>query len=264
MKPMALIAVVGAASVMLTAGCSSQQGTSSAPSTTSSTTAAPAKIGEFAAVAQKKAFTEIGNQFTTDNPGQDIEFSFDTSDAHAAQLTQGSYADVFASADANNMDKVVKAGLLAGDPNNFASNILTIAVAPGNPKKIASFADLAQPGLMVAVCGPESPCGGPVKKIEQATGVQLSAASQAANVEEILAKVESGAADAGLVYVTDVLGAGDKVTAVAFPESSDASTTDSIAVLKQSKNSAMAAKFVDLVTGEAGQKILAADGFGKP
>jgi molybdate transport system substrate-binding protein len=94
--------------------------------------------------------------------------------------------------------------------------------------------------------------------------VQLSAASQAANVEEILAKVESGAADAGLVYVTDVLGAGDKVTGVAFPEASDASTTDSIAVLKQSKNSAMAAKFVDLVTGEAGQKILAANGFGKP
>ena len=234
MKPMAFIAAVGAASVMLIAGCSSQQGTSSAPSTTSSTTTAPGKIVVFAAVAQKKAFTEIGNRFTTDNPGQDVEFSFAASSDQAAQLSQGGYADVFASADANNMDKVVKAGLLAGDPTNFASNILTIAVAPGNPKKIASFADLAQPGLMVAVCGPEAPCGGPIQKIEQATGVQLSAASQAANVEDILAKVESGAADAGLVYATDVLGAGDKVTGVAFPESSDASTTDSIAVLKLS------------------------------
>jgi len=264
MKPMAFIAAVSAASVMLIAGCSSQQGTSSAPSTTSSTTTAPGKIVVFAAVAQKKAFTEIGNRFTTDNPGQDVEFSFAASSDQAAQLSQGAYADVFASADANNMDKVAKAGLLASDPTNFASNILTIAVAPGNPKKIASFADLARPGLMVAVCGPEAPCGGPIQKIEQATGVQLSAASQAANVEEVLAKVESGAADAGLVYATDVLGAGDKVTGVAFPESSDASTTDSIAVLKQSKNSEMAAKFVDLVTGEAGQKILAADGFGKP
>jgi molybdate transport system substrate-binding protein len=256
-------AAVGALSVLLIAGCSSQQSTSSAPSAPSTTTASM-KIVVFAAAPQKKAFSEIGELFTTENPGGDVEFSFASSADHAAQLTQGAYADVFASAAVNNMDTVAQAGLLAGDPTNFASNILTIAVAPGNPKKIASFADLTRPGVTVAVCAPEIPCGVSIKKIEQATGVSLTPVSQESVVTDVLSKVETGAVDAGLVYTTDALGAGDKVTEVAFPESADAPTTDSIAVLKQSKNPELAAKFVALVTGEAGQKILAANGFAKP
>jgi len=266
MKAMARFAAVGAVSVLLLAGCSSQQSTSSAPSapSTTSTTTASTKIVVFAAAAQKKAFSEIGELFTTDNPGGDVEFSFASSADHAAQLTQGAYADVFASAAVNNMDTVAQAGLLAGDPTTFASNILTIAVAPGNPKKIASFADLTRPGVTVAVCAPEIPCGVSIKKIEQATGVSLTPVSQESVVTDVLSKVETGAVDAGLVYATEALGAGDKVTEVAFPESADAPTTDSIAVLKQSKNPELAAKFVALVTGEAGQKILAANGFGKP
>ena len=80
-------------------------------------------------------------------------------------------------------------------------------------------------------------------------------------VTNVLSKVESGAADAGLVYVTDVLDAGD---CVPFPEAAAAATIDTIAVLKGSENPELAGKFVDLVTGEAGQKILAANGFGKP
>jgi len=263
MNAKARFAAIGAVSMLVIAGCSSQQSTSSAPST-SSTPTASTKIVVFAAAAQKKAFSEIGERFSTDNPGGNVEFSFASSADHAAQLTQGAYADVFASAAVNNMDTVAQAGLLAGDPTKFASNILTIAVAPGNPKKIASFADLTRPGVTVAVCAPEIPCGVSIQKIEQATGVNLTPVSQESVVTDVLSKVETGAVDAGLVYATDALGAGDKVTEVAFPESAGAPTTDTIAVLKQSKNPDLAAKFVALVTGEAGQKIFAANGFGKP
>ena len=179
-------------------------------------------------------------------------------------MTQGAPADVFASADTNNMNKAVQAGLLAGDPVNFASNTLTIVVAPGNPKNITSFQDLTKPGLSVVVCAPQVPCGSATKKVEDATGVQLNPVSEESQVTDVLTKVTTGEADAGLVYVTDAQGAGDKVTEVAFPESAGAINTYPIAVLKQSKDPELARKFVDLVTGEAGQKVLNAAGFAKP
>jgi molybdate transport system substrate-binding protein len=212
----------------------------------------------------KKSFTDIGEQFKTENPGSDVEFSFAGSSDLVTQLTQGAPADVFASADTKNMDKAAKADLLSGGPVNFASNTLTIVTAPGNPKKIASFKDLAQPGLSVVVCAPQVPCGSATATVEKATNVKLNPVSEESQVTDVLGKVTSGQADAGLVYVTDAQSAGDKVTAVAFPESSDAVNIYPIAVLKQSKNQELAKKFVDRVTGEAGQKVLNAAGFAKP
>ncbi|MGV1089517.1 MAG: molybdate ABC transporter substrate-binding protein [Mycobacterium sp.] len=226
--------------------------------------AASPKIMVFAAASLKKSFTEIGEQFKTANPGTDIEFSFAGSSDLVTQLTQGAPADVFASADTRNMDKADKAGLLAGDPVNFATNTLTIAVAPGNPKKITSFKDLDQQDLSVVVCAPAVPCGSATQKVEQAAGVRLSPVSEESSVADVLNKVVTGQADAGLVYVTDVLGAGDKVTGVPFPEAAGAVNTYPIAVLKQSAHADLAKKFTDLVTGEAGQKILSAAGFAKP
>ena len=226
--------------------------------------AAPGKLVVFAAASLKKSFTDIGEQFKTDNPGADVEFNFAGSSDLVTQLTQGAPGDVFASADTKNMDKAAQGGLLDGDPVNFASNTLTIVVAPGNPKKIASFADLTQPGLSVVVCAPQVPCGSATQKVEKATSVQLKPVSEESQVTDVLNKVTTGQADAGLVYVTDAQGAGDKVTPVAFPESAEAVNTYPIAVLKQSKNPELAHKFVDLVTGEAGQRALSAAGFAKP
>jgi molybdate transport system substrate-binding protein len=241
-------------------GCGSSNQTTS----TSSTTAAGGKLIVFAAASLKKSFTDIGEQFKTDNPGSDIEFNFAGSSDLVTQLTQGAPGDVFASADTKNMDKAAQAGLLAGDPVNFASNTLTIVVAPGNPKKIASFKDLTQPGLSVIVCAPQVPCGSATQKVEKASGVQLNPVSEESQVTDVLTKVTSGQADAGLVYVTDAQGAGNKVTAVAFPEAAGAVNTYPIAVLNQAKNSELARRFIDAVTGEAGQKVLSAAGFAKP
>jgi molybdate transport system substrate-binding protein len=115
--------------------------------------------------------------------------------------------------------------------------------------------------LSVVVCAPQVPCGSAAEKVGKATGVQLNPVSEESQVTDVLGKVTSGEADAGLVYVTDAQGAGDKVTAVPFPESAEAVNTYPIAVLKQSKDQELAGKFVNLVTGPAGQKVLSASGF---
>jgi molybdate transport system substrate-binding protein len=245
--------VAAALALVLLSGCGSKE-----------ESAANTKIIVFAAASLKQTFTDIGNQFNTENPGVSVEFSFAGSSDLVTQLTQGAQAVVFASADTKNMDKAAQAGLLAGDPVNFASNTLTIAVAPGNPKKIASFKDLTRQGLNVVTCAPQVPCGSATQKVEQATGVKLNPVSEESAVTDVLNKVETGQADAGLVYVTDAIGAGNKVNSVPFPESASAVNTYPIAVLKESKNQELARKFVDLVKGESGQKVLNAAGFAKP
>jgi molybdate transport system substrate-binding protein len=244
-------------------------GSSSKPSSSS---AAPAMTGPsgggslmvFAAASLKQSFTQIGEQFKTDNPGSSVEFSFAGSSDLVTQLTQGAKADVFASADTKNMDKAVQANLLSGVPVNFASNVLTIAVAPGNPKGIKTFQDLTKPGLNVVVCAPQVPCGSAATKIEQATGVKLNPVSEESSVTDVLNKVTTGQADAGLVYVTDVEGSGGKVVGIDFPESAQAVNVYPIAALKGAGNVDLANKFVTYVTGEAGQKVLNQAGFGKP
>ena len=129
---------------------------------------------------------------------------------------------------------------------------------------LASVKDLTQQGLNPGVCAPQVPCGSATQKVEQATGVTLNPVSEESSVTDVLNKVTTGQADAGVVYVTDAKGAGDKVAEVPFPEAADAVNTYPIAVLKGSKNPELAQKFVDLVTGEAGQKVLNAAGFAKP
>ncbi|GAY17892.1 molybdate ABC transporter substrate-binding protein [Mycobacterium sp. shizuoka-1] len=256
-----LLPALGAALlVIVTAGC----GSSPQPSSGPAPSAGPQKLTVFAAASLKKTFTDIGDRFGKDHPGASVEFSFAGSSDLVTQLTQGAQADVFASADTKNMDKAATAGLLAGSPANFATNTLTIVVAPGNPKGINTFGDLAKPGLDVVVCAPQVPCGSAAQTVETKTGVTLSPVSEESSVTDVLNKVTSGQADAGLVYVTDAAGAGDKVSTVTFPEAAAAVNTYPIAVLKQSGNSSLANAFVDLVTGPTGQQILAKAGFGTP
>jgi molybdate transport system substrate-binding protein len=264
-KNLRLLARLPALSCVLALALISGCGTSGRPPASSpATPSAGGTIIVAAAASLSKSFTDIGEQFKTENPGVSVEFSFAGSSDLVAQLTQGAPADVFASADTKNMDKAAQADLLAGDPVNFAVNTLTIAVAPGNPKKIASFKDLTQPGLNVVVCAPQVPCGSATLNVEQATGVRLNPVSEESSVTDVLNKVTAGQADAGLVYVTDAIGVGDKVGTVAFPEAAGVVTTYPIAVLRGAKNPELARKFVDVVTGAAGQKVLSAAGFAKP
>ena len=258
--------LAGLVSTVLVAGlvgCGSKS-PSSSPSQPSQPSQASAKIVVFAAASLKTAFTALSQQFKTDNPGSGVDFEFAGSSELATQLTQGATADVFASADTTQMDTVAKAGLLAGNPTNFASNTLVIVTAPGDPKKIGSFADLAKPGLNVVMCQKPVPCGAATQRIEDSTGVHLNPVSEELNVTDVLNKVTTGQADAGLVYVTDAHSAGNKVTTVNFPEAAGAVNVYPIAVLKKAPQPTLAQKFVAAVTGDAGQNVLAQSGFAKP
>ncbi|WP_433604662.1 molybdate ABC transporter substrate-binding protein [Prescottella agglutinans] len=257
-------ALVALTATSVIAGCSSSGSDKSTTSAAASGTAPSGAITVFAAASLKSTFTELGEQFERDNPGTAVKFTFAGSSDLVSQLTQGAHGDVFASADQANMAKAVDAGLTAGTPIDFASNTLTIVTPPGNPKNIASFADLAKPGNLVVVCAPQVPCGAATKKIEDGSGIELSPASEESSVTDVLGKVTTGQADAGLVYVTDAAGAGDNVTAVPFPESSGAVNTYPIAVLADSGNAVTAKAFEALVTGPAGRQVLADAGFAAP
>jgi molybdate transport system substrate-binding protein len=264
-RALVVIAVTALSAVPLVAGCSSAPtGGASSTSASASSSSITGDVTVFAAASLTSTFTELGKQFEKDNPGAGVTFSFAGSSDLVTQLTQGAPADVFASADTKNMAKATDAGLVTGEPVNFASNTLTIVTAPGNPRHIASFADLAKPGTQVVVCAAQVPCGSATEKVEQATGVTLAPVSEETAVTDVLGKITSGQADAGLVYVTDAGGAGAKVTSVPFPESSAAVNTYPIALLKASKNSTAAQRFIDLVAGLAGRKVLSAAGFASP
>ena len=218
----------------------------------------------FAAAPLKVTFTLLAGQFQADNPGASVNFDFAGSSELATRLTSGATADIFASTDSAQMDTVAKAGLTETDPVNFASDTLVIVTPPGNPKQIHSFADLRKPGLNVVVCGEPAPCGAATQRIEDNTGVHLNPVSEEPAVSDVLTKVTNGEADAGLVYVTDAHNAGNRVTTVKFAESAGAANVYPIAVLKHASQPALAQKFIDLVTGTTGQKVLNQAGFGGP
>jgi len=246
-------------------GANSGASSSSKAATSSSAAAsAPAPAGTltvFAAASLQATFTQIGTIFQTENPGSTVTFNFAGSSDLVTQLTAGAPADVFASADTNNMTKATTANLVSGTPVNFATSILTIVTPPGNPAGVTSFADLAKPGLNVVVCAPQVPCGAATATVETNTGVTLTPVSEENSVTDVLGKVTSGQVDAGLVYVTDAKNAGDKVTEVTFPEAAVVVNVYPIATLTAATQPALATKFVDLVVGPEGQQVLAAAGF---
>jgi molybdate transport system substrate-binding protein len=254
-----MLAALGVATLVV--GCSSSSSTASSSAAASAAPAAPGTLTVFAAVSLKATFTQIGTIFQTENPGSTVTFNFAGSSDLVTQLTAGAPADVFASAAKNNMTKAAAADLLSGTPVNFASNILTIVTPPGNPAGITSFADLAKSGVDVVVCAPQVPCGAAAATVETNTGVTLTPVSEENSVTDVVGKITSGQADAGLVYVTDAKNAGDKVTQVDFPEAAAVVNVYPIATVTASAQPALATTFVDLVVGPEGQQVLAAAGF---
>ena len=217
-----------------------------------------------AAASLKKTFDELKTQFEVANPGVKVTISYDGSSTLATQIIGGAPVDVFASADTKNMAKVTDAKLITATPVEFATNTLQIAVAPGNPLKIAGLKDLTKSGVDVDLCAAEVPCGSAAQTALKAAGVTVKPISQEQSVTAVLTKVESGDADAGLVYRTDVLAAAGKVTGVDFSEAAAAVNHYPIAPLAAAPNAAAATAFVALVTSSAGQRVFADAGFGGP
>ena len=221
----------------------------------------PSEIKVFAAASLTAAFTEIGQRFTNANGGTEVTFNFAGSQALATQIQQSAPADVFASADLTNMDKVKD---LVGTPQNFASNLLRIVVEKGNPKGVKGLRDLANPDLKVVLAAPDVPAGKYAAQILGKAGVTVKPVSQEDNVKAVVTKVSLGEADAGIVYVTDVTAGGDKVEGVDIPEEQNVTATYPIVTVKASKAQAEARKFMDLVLSDQGQQVLKKFGFLPP
>ena len=209
------------------------------------------------------SFEEIASAFEAEHDGVDVQLTFEASSALATQIREGVPADVFASADHVNLDKVTGAGLGAGEPRAFASNRLQIVVPTGNPSGVASLADLASGGLDLALCAPEVPCGRYAAQAFANAGLDVPEASQEENVRGVLTKVALGEADAGIVYVTDVRANSD-VEGVDLPDEVNVVAGYPAVVLRDAPSPELAAAFVAFLTGDEAQAILRRHGFGPP
>lgn len=253
-------AVAAASLVLALAGCT----TASSPAATTPPVSAGAsgELRVFAAASLKASFDEIAAAFGDENPDVTVvPIVYDGSSTLATQIIEGAPADVFASANEANMDKVTDAGMATG-AELFATNTLVVAVPAGNPGAVTSLADLADPGLTVVLCAAEVPCGDASQTLLTDQGVAVTAASYEQNVTAVLTKVAAGEADAGLVYATDVVGQ-DVESFV--PDGADAVVNRyPIAALRDAGNPDAAAAFVAYVRGSQGQEVLQAHGFGAP
>ena len=245
------------------AACGGDDDSSRASGTTASTAASQlsGKLNVFAAASLTESFDDLKQTLSTKAPDLDLTFNYAGSQALVQQIQQGAPADVFASADQKNMQKLADANLV-DSPQTFARNTLEIAVAPGNPKHVTGLADLEQPGVTLVLADASVPVGNYSLQAFRKAGLPApTPKSQELDVKSTLAKLTTGEADAVIVYVSDVKAAGNKVEGVTIPANQNVIATYPIAVLKASKHKAAAEAFVDDVVSGAGQDALQAHGF---
>lgn len=226
--------------------------------------AAPAEVSVFAAASLTAAFRAVATAFEAQHPGTKVSFNFAGSPALVQQIREGAPADVFASADEATMQKLVEAGAVSGTPRIFAGNLLQIVVAKGNPHRITGLADLGKPGLIVVLCGDAVPCGRYGLEAFAKAGAKAPAGSREPDVKAVLNKVALGEADAGLVYVTDVRAARDKVEGIDLPVAHNVVARYPIAGLRDGAHPDAARAFIEFVLSDPGTKILGEHGFQSP
>ena len=265
----AAIAAVSLLSAVSLAACG---GSASNSSTGAASSAAPAggsgasqkatgKVTVLAAASLQGAFEEIEKTVEKDNPGLDVTFDFQGSQDLVSSLASGNSADVLATANNSTM-KTAADQKLVGSQTEFATNVLTLIVPKGNPKKITGL-DSSLDGANLVICAPEVPCGEATKKLAEAQGITLNPVSEEQKVTDVRGKVESGEADAGIVYTTDAAAAKDKADKIDIPDGGVVNHYP-IAPTAKPENAAGAQVFIEAVTGKTGQEILAKYGFGKP
>lgn len=259
MKKLFVPALAAIAALAL-AGCSTPA-VPPVPSETAAVDTLGGTINVFAAASLTDSFQEIADAFTQEHPGVTVTFNFGGSSGLATQIVEAAPADVFAAASPATMMTVTDAALTDGDPVDFASNVLEIAVASGNPGGITGLDDFTNPDKTIALCAVEVPCGAASAKLFSAAGLTPSVDTYEQDVKAVLTKVELGEVDAGLVYVTDVKAAGDKVEGITVDS---AAVKYPIATLAASANKEAADAFVTFVLSDKGQTILKAAGFGAP
>ncbi len=278
-----LLAMASLASIlMLLVACgnssSAQGGTAaSGTTTTAATELAPKITGNltiFAAASLTEAFTEIKSDIESANPGTSITLNFAGSSALRTQILQGAQPDVFASADEKNMNPVVQSGDIVGDTTIFAENRLVVLIPKDNPGHIESLKDLANPDLKIVLAQEQVPVGNYARQVldklsaDPAYGsdfkdkVLANLASNELNVKDVVAKVQLGEADAGIVYKTDASSADpSKVMTIDIPDQFNIVAQYPIGVVKGGPNQDGAKAFIDYLRSPAGQSVLSKYGF---
>ena len=218
----------------------------------------------FAAASLTDVFTDLGRRLEDADHGLTVQFNFAGSSALATQLTQGAPADVFASANEEQMAVVTDAGLQAGDPTVFTGNVLEIAVPEGNPGDVTGLADFGDADLTLAVCAADVPCGAAAAAVFADAGITAQPDTEEEDVKAALTKVQLGEVDAALVYATDVQAAGSDVEGIPFPEAEQEVSDYPICAMAAAPNPEAAQAFVDLVESDAGQQALTDAGFRAP
>ena len=249
-----------------------------APSTAASpapSTAAGGALTIYGAASLKGALDKAKAAYEAANPGTTLTVSTDSSSALETQIEQGAPADVFLSADTTNPKKLVDKGLADGDPVSFAGNKLTIIVPTANPAGITSPKDLARTGVKVIAAGDAVPITKYATQLVQnlakeagypadfVAAYTANIASKEDNVKALVAKIELGEGDAGIVYVTDAK-ASNKVKTIDVPATANVPATYDGVVVKASRNAAAARAFLAWFAGPDGQAILSDLGFLPP
>lgn len=223
---------------------------------------APLRIA--AASSLSEAFTELGAAFAAAEGRPLPTFDFDASSSLAARIKDGAPVDVFASADDASLQRVAEAGGLAGEARLLAHNSLALVVPKDNPAGVAGLADLEREGLLLATCDPQVPIGRYSQALFAAAGIAPRPSSLEANVKGIVTKVALGEVDAGIVYATDALAAGDRLQVIPLPQGLGPRVSYPIAVLKAAADPAEAERFLAFALGPDGQAILRRAGFAAP
>lgn len=240
------------------AACGSSGGSAT---TAPSATPLGGTISVFAAASLTDSFNTLGTSFQRANPGVTVKFNFAGTPTLVTQIEQGAPADVFASADTTNMDKLKGDGFTTGTPQVFARNKLEIVVATRNPKRIAGLADLAKPGVIYITEGLTVPAGKYALQALRMAGVTVTPKSLETDVKSVVSKIELGEADAGIVYTTDVTAAGSKVQGVPIPDADNVIATYPIVTVKATTNSTAANAFIAYVLSATGQSKVQSFGF---
>ena len=232
----------------------------------------PQTLTVFAAASLTNAFGEIGPAFEAAHPGVIVVFNFGGSQALRTQLEQGAVADVFASASKKEMEAAVAASLVvSGTPKIFLTNQLVVILPASNPGRLQTLGDLARPGLKITLAAEEVPVGAYARdvltKLETHFGagfeskVLANVVSNEDNVRQVVAKVQLGEADAGIVYTSDAVASPDLQT-IAIPPEANVIAQYPLAVLAQAPHPDLAAAFVEYVLSSAAQATLKKWGFG--
>ena len=231
---------------------------------------APVTLNVFAAASLTKSFGVIKTQYTKSHPNVTITYNFNGSQLLAQQITSGASADVFASADQANMQKVAS---LVASPQIFVKNKLTVIVPASNPANINTLKDLGRKGVKLVVAAPAVPVGKYALQVLNKMGqspeygpayesaVKANVVSQEENVTAVVQKVQLGEADAGIVYTTDASSAASKVKFIDIPTNFNVIAQYPIAATKNSAHAADAQDFVKYVLSPEGQAVLTKFGF---